>query len=136
MLSARTLIGRARTRIPAALLVTLALILVAPATVGAARNPLNSASWAQKALELGVRFRFDRMPDVNRARCRRRGAARFRCTFKAVNVDTRWIGRGTVRFRGRGRFTYSVRGRIEECANTSCEKTGTFHWTGRSEPFG
>lgn len=126
----------ARMKIPGALLVSLAFIVVPSTPASAAPNPLNAASWAQRALEQSVGQRFDRMLDVNRARCRRRGAARFRCTFKAVNVDTRWIGRGTVRFRGRGLFTYDVRGRVEECVNISCEKTGTFHWTGRAAPFG
>lgn len=119
--------------------VVAALMCAAPAS--AAPNPLNTTVWAQKAVNMGVGHKLDdRLGsltlDVMRSNCRRTGRSRFRCTFTAVSIDTRWIGSGTVRFRGRGIFRYRLHGRVEECGPDGCEKTGTFRWTGRAAPFG
>jgi hypothetical protein len=71
--------------------------------------------------------------------CTRRSTHRpntFDCTFKAVVIDRRWIGSGTVRYVGAARWGYDLAGTIEDCNGTACGETGRFHWRGRTITFG
>lgn len=60
--------------------------------------------------------------DVFRAVCRRRGKRVFACRFRAVSVDRRWRGRGTMTYRGNQFWRYRLRGRTEDCGLSGCRR--------------
>jgi len=68
--------------------------------------------------------------DLFRAVCRHRSKRVFACRLRAVSVDRRWLGRGTMTYRGNQFWRYRLRGRIEDCGPSGCQRTGTFRWRG------
>lgn len=96
-------------------------------SVEAAESGLSAAVYTRKAPSYGF--------DVYQGSCRRITQSRFSCRFKAVQVDRRWIGRGTLRYIGNNYFRYNLRGRVEDCGPYGCRKVKGFSWKGRT-PWG
>jgi hypothetical protein len=64
---------------------------------------------------------------------------RFHCSFRAIDVDERWIGQGVVTSadsQGTGIWTATMHGREEACGPNGCALVRPYRWHGRVQPFG